>query len=67
MGSALYHADDPAARDRPLDDHAYALDHFRAKLLRLAEGFQTKAGARMAVERTRLLAAFLEGFEAEIA
>lgn len=67
MGSALYHPDDPAAAGRALDDRAYALDHFRAKLLKLAEGFQTASGARMAVERTSVLARFVEGFEAEIA
>ena len=67
MGSALYHPDDPTAAGRGLDDRAYALDHFRAKLLKLAEGFQTATGARMAVERTAVLARFVEGFEAEIA
>ena len=67
MGSALYHPEDPAARARGLDDRAYALDHFRTKLLNLADGFQTPAGARMAVERTAVLARFVEGFEAEIA
>jgi uncharacterized protein len=66
LGSALYHADDPAAAQRPLDDRAYALDHFRAKLLKLADGFQTATGARLAAERTGVLAAFVAGFEAEI-
>ena len=66
MGSALYHADDPSAAARELDDRAYALDHFRAKLLRLAEGFTTAAGARMAAERSSVVAAFLAGFEAEL-
>jgi uncharacterized protein len=67
MGSALYHPDDPSAARRPLDDRAYALDHFRAKLLHLADGFQTEAGARLAAARTRVLADFLAAFEAEIA
>ena len=39
MGSALYHDADPAAVGRLLDDRAFALDHFRAKLLQLADGF----------------------------
>lgn len=67
MGSALYQPDDPAASARALDDRAYALDHFRAKLLKLSDGFQTATGGRMAAERTRVLAAFVAGFEAEIA
>jgi uncharacterized protein len=66
MGSALYHPEDPAAMQRELDDAAYALDHFRAKLLNLHNGFQTDTGARMAAERTRQLAEFVAQFEAEI-
>jgi uncharacterized protein len=66
MGSALYHVGDPAALDRPLDDARYALDHFRAKLLGLHDGFQTATGARMAAERTRRLTDFVAEFEAEI-
>jgi uncharacterized protein len=66
MGSAIYDAGDVSAKRRPLDDTRYALDHFRTKLLRLGEGFQTATGARMAVERTRVMAAFLDGFEAEL-
>jgi uncharacterized protein len=67
MGSALYHDGDPAGVGRALDDRAFALDHFRAKLLTLAQGFQTAAGARMARERTAVLADFVAGFEAEVA
>lgn len=66
MGSALYHRDDPSAENRPLDDRAFALDHFRAKLLKLSDGFQTETGARLAIERTRVLADFVTAFEAEI-
>jgi uncharacterized protein len=66
MGSALYHPTDPAGRDRPLDDAGYALDHFRAKLLKLQDGFQTATGAGMAAERSRVVADFLAAFEAEI-
>lgn len=56
MGSALYDPADPKAAARPLDDAAYALDHFEAKLLRLADGFQTETGREMARARhARLL------------
>lgn len=57
---------DPAADDRPLDDAAYALDHFQTKLLKLAGGFCTAAGARMAAERTERLQAFFSGMLAEV-
>lgn len=66
MGSALYDADDPRAERRPLDDRAFAIDHFRTKLLTLADGFQTLEGAAMARERTRRIADFLADFESEI-
>ena len=67
LGSALYHPLDPAAAHRPLADAQYALDHFRAKLLHLGEGFQTATGAGLATERLAVVAAFLAGLEAELA
>lgn len=51
MGSSLYHPQDPSAQHRPLDDARYALDHFPAKLLTLADGFQTPAGRTFAAQR----------------
>ncbi|WLR93751.1 HD domain-containing protein [Shinella zoogloeoides] len=57
MGSGLYDPLDPLAENRPLDDKAFAIDHFEVKLFRLADGFQTAAGARMAGERTQRLRA----------
>jgi uncharacterized protein len=51
MGSGLYDPLDPLAEHRPLDDKAFAIDHFEVKLFRLAEGFQTAAGARFAQQR----------------
>ncbi len=66
MGSALYDPADPQAAGRPLDDRAFATDHFRAKLLKLADGFQTPTGAALAAERTRRIAGFLVDFEEEI-
>ncbi len=52
MGSGLYDPLDPLAEHRPLNDKAFAIDHFEVKLFRLADGFKTAAGARMAEERT---------------
>ncbi len=66
MGSALYDVIDPRAEHRKLDDAAFALDHFRAKLLRLQGGFKTESGAAMAAERTRRIAEFMVLFEIEI-
>ena len=55
MNSALYDPLDPLAEARPLDDKAFAIDHFEAKLFRLAKDFQTAAGRRLAVERQERL------------
>jgi uncharacterized protein len=66
MGSALYDPLDPHALERPLDDRQYALDHFRAKLLKLASGFRTVTGARLAHLRHERLQRFLDEFADEI-
>lgn len=65
MGSSLYDSTDPAARGRSLNDQAFALDHFGAKLFKLEGNFQTAAGQRMAEERIGTMRAFFEAFLAE--
>lgn len=66
MGSALYDAADPQGQARALDDRAFAIDHFPAKLFRLAEGFKTDTGQAMARERHARLVAIYEQFLDEI-
>ena len=66
MGSALYDPLDPLAQNRPLDDKAFAIDHFETKLFRLTDGFQTGAGRRMAEKRQAKLAQVLAMFLEEI-
>jgi len=66
MGSALYDQTDPDAQQRPLDDRHFALDHFGAKLFKVAAGFRTQAGQAMAAERTQLMQAFVDRFLAEV-
>ena len=56
----------PAALARGLDDRAYALDHFEAKLFRVAEGFLTRRGQEMAVERTQTMRDFVRTMVAEV-
>ncbi len=51
MGSGLYNRDEPVAVSRALDDKQYALDHFHAKLFKLADGFQTATGTALAKQR----------------
>ena len=60
MGSSLYDPADPKAERRPLDDRAFALEHFPAKLFKLADGFQTATGRHLAEERHRRLVIFYD-------
>ena len=66
MGSGLYDPKEPVAISRPLDDKRYVLDHFHAKLFKLADGFQTSTGAKMARQRHERLEQFLADFLEEI-
>lgn len=66
MGGALYHLDDPGGEARPFNDHAYALDHFATKLFKVAVGFLTEEGRRMAAVRTNRMADFVASLRAEI-
>jgi uncharacterized protein len=66
MGSRLYDPADPSANGRDLDDAAFALDHFGAKLFRIAEAFQTASGQALADARTRTMRSFVEALLHEI-
>lgn len=67
MGSALYDPGDPRAKNRALDDRAFAIDHFETKLLKLADDFQTPEGQRLASARHTELLGFRDTFLAQIA
>ncbi len=66
MGSALFHADDPFATARPLDDRRHALDHFAAKLLKLPATMKTPAGRVLAEHRLIVMRAFLDAIAEEL-
>ena len=58
-GGALAHPYDPWARNRPLDDRAFAVDHHFTKLLKLPGTMRTDAGRREAHRRAEFLKSFL--------
>lgn len=60
MGSSLYDPANPKAERRDLDDRTFALEHFPAKLFKLADGFQTATGRALAEERHRRLVLFYD-------
>ncbi|QNI38627.1 HD domain-containing protein [Edaphobacter sp. 4G125] len=66
MGSSLYEPSDPSGEQRPLDDAAFALDHFAAKLLNLAEGFRTATGRSIAAQRHEAVHSFYVGMLQEV-
>ena len=66
MGSSLYDISEPEAMIRTLDDRHFALDHFPKKLLKLAEGFQTRTGAILAQQRQQTLENFYRGVLNEV-
>ncbi|MCF6370647.1 HD domain-containing protein [Rhizobium halophilum] len=66
MGSGLYDPSDPLAKARPLDDKAFAIDHFETKLFKLSEGFQTATGRALAEARHARLKHVLDLFLDEI-
>jgi len=65
LGRALMHDDDPKAESRPLDDVTYTLDHFPAKLFRIAETLRTGTGRRIGRERVAFVREFRERMVAE--
>ena len=66
LNSQLYDPADPRAENRPIDDRTYSIDHFPAKLFKLADGFQTRTGAALAHERHARLEKFYDLFLEEI-
>ncbi len=66
MGGALYEPNDHGAKARPLNDQAYALDHFAAQLFKVSDGFPTPEGRRMAANRNALMRNFVAAFLVEL-
>ncbi|WP_313617303.1 HD domain-containing protein [Agrobacterium sp.] len=66
LGSALYDPNDPLAKERPLDDRTFAIDHFQTKLFKLADGFNTETGGALAKQRHDRLQQVLDLFLDEI-
>jgi uncharacterized protein len=67
LGRPLYEPADPFCRARAPDDGGASVDHFYAKLLKLAGTMQTAAGRREAGRRTAFLEAVLAQLDSEIA
>ena len=66
LGGLLYHPDDPAGRDRDLDDRAFGLDHIERKLLALPATMNTSSARVEAERRARFVAEYRTAFLREI-
>ncbi|MGP3593052.1 phosphohydrolase [Vagococcus sp. WN89Y] len=66
LGTALFDADDPFAEERELDDRAFALDHFRCKLLKLPASMQTAKGRELANQNADFIVQFMAKLGAEL-
>lgn len=66
MGAILFDPTDPWAKERPLDDRKFTIDHFYTKLLRLPETFRTERGRNEAQKRAVLLQQFLDALKHEL-
>ncbi|HTE45265.1 MAG TPA: HD domain-containing protein [Gemmatimonadaceae bacterium] len=62
----FFHATDPWASDRPLDDARYSVDHYFTKLLKLPATFHTLGGRTEAERRAGVMRALLESLALEI-
>lgn len=67
MNGAWFHANDPWAESRVLDDMRYSVDHFYKKLFTLPGTMRTAAGRAEAERRAAFLRAFLEQLGVELA
>lgn len=65
-GSQLYAQADPMAMSRPLDDHRYALDHYKTKLIHLEQRIITAPGRKMARDRLATMALCVDALSNEI-
>ncbi|MDA5095041.1 HD domain-containing protein [Aliiroseovarius sp. KMU-50] len=66
LGRPLFHGEDPFGETRELDDTAYAVDHFRLKLLSLPDQMKTETGRGLARSRAEVLRRFLMDLAGEL-
>ena len=62
----LYSEQDPFCRERPIDDQTFTLDHFYAKLFKIADTLKTRAGQQEGARRVALMTRYLSDLSLEI-
>lgn len=66
LGRPLFDSQDPFARERPLDDTRWALDHFQTKLLGLPATMHTDAGRALAEYHASFLVDYMARLSDEL-
>jgi len=66
IGRDLFDGADPLATDRPLDDTAFALDHFEVKLFKIAAQLHTRAARAIAADRVDFMKEFQRRLAVEL-
>ncbi|WP_029686733.1 phosphohydrolase [Tatumella saanichensis] len=66
LGRSLFDSQDPFARERPLDDVRWALDHFQKKLLGLPATMHTAQGRALAEYHATFLVDFMARLSSEL-
>lgn len=66
MQRPFYHATDPFAKHRELDDKNYGLDHFYLKLFKLSEGMHTAVAREIARHRTQFMQDYIAQLTLEL-
>ena len=62
----LYSEQDPFARERPINDQEFTIDHFYAKLFKIADTLKTSAGQQEGARRVALMKRYLNDLSFEI-
>jgi uncharacterized protein len=65
-GAKLFDQNDPWAERRPLDEYAFAIDHYFTKLLKLPGIMCTDLGRREAARRVKTMTVFLDELATEL-
>jgi uncharacterized protein len=66
LSSVYYHAEDPFAKERPIDDKTYTIDHMYKKLFKLPQTMNTEMGIREANERVKFMELFIQQLGHEV-
>jgi len=66
MGSRLYQEADPFAKNRPLNDRVFALDHIFNKLYPIVSTLRTEAGRQEGLRRRYFLEVFIHQLTEEL-